>query len=200
MLLDIVILPPKGLREKIGRAVTRSVAGRPTVFVVDNKKLIPHLSLFHLRTSPARVSKVTTQVRIISKKHHTSRVRLLKVEIVGRFLGMTLSNNPKLKKLNREVVAKTRALRTGMMPWTSAGRPKLWEQKNRERYGTQHNIGKTFRPHFTLAILKDHQAAAQATNQLKNLKFSFSAGTIAVCEVNWWHQVTRVIKTFKLKK
>ncbi len=33
---------------------------------------------------------------------------------------------------------------------------------------------------------------------LNNIKFKFTADTIAICEVNFWHQVTRVIKTFKL--
>ena len=69
MLYDIVIVPPKNLRHKIGQRVLSVTRGKPATFVVDNIRLIPHLSLFHVRTSKTQLAKLFHVVEQIIKKY-----------------------------------------------------------------------------------------------------------------------------------
>lgn len=199
MLLDIVILPPQELRQKIGRKMKDAMKGVSSVFFVDNKRLIPHLSLFHISTSPPRIKKLEKIVSNIVNKYRPLQISSTKFMAKGKNGGFELSNTTRLKKLNREMVAACYELRTGSMPWTSENNPTALQRRNRKKYGTQHNIGKAFRPHFTMFKLKDERHTNQIVAKMDKIKFSFIGDTIAICEVDFWHQVTRVLKTFKLR-
>lgn len=110
-----------------------------------------------------------------------------------------LTKTRELESLRRDIFEIAQPLRTGIMPWASQKLPTRREAINRKRFGTEYNVSAaTFRPHFTLAMFKDPSDAQGAFQMLNNIKFKFTADTIAICEVNFWHQVTRVIKTFKL--
>ena len=200
MLLDIVILPPPSLREKIGAKMRQTAKGRKYIFVVDNRKLIPHMSLFHIRTSRARLKKLKEIVGKISKRYRPVVIRSTGFIREGRIVAYELSHNQTLRGLNREIVKNCYNLRTGMMPWTGVGKPKRWEQKNREKYGTQHNIGPSFRPHFTMGKFKSEVDVRKVARQMQSFSFQFQADTVAICEVNFWHQVTRIYKKFILRR
>ena len=63
MLVDIVILPPPEIRRKIGRTIKRSVGKSPAFFVVENQRLIPHLSLWHLRISANEIGNLIEELK-----------------------------------------------------------------------------------------------------------------------------------------
>lgn len=198
MLLDIVILPPKKVRQKLGKKIIQATKGVSTALVVDNKKFIPHLSLFHIRTSRQKLEKeLTTQLRELVKKVKPFMLHSTGMDIAGNWFGIRMANLSKLKKLHLDVLGKSYGLRTGKMPSTSKTLLKI-EKEYRKKYGSRH-ILKLFRPHITLARFRNTDDIATVATKMSNLKIKFPADTIAITEVNFWYQVTRIIKKFKLR-
>jgi len=199
MLFDIVILPPDKLRQKLGAKMKRALQGVPHFLVIDNDKLIPHLSLFHLKIAKKRVPDLFSTVERIAKRHSPMPIQSTgtKFSPTGSgFVFHTLSKPEILVKLHKEVIKKCHQLRTDAVPWNLktliTGRKKIYRQK----YGS-HHILKNFHPHLTMARLKKPDDAAQVLKKMK-MNFKFTAGEIYVCEVNNWLQVFKVLKRFKL--
>lgn len=48
MLLDIVILPPDNIRRQLSIVAKKINKVYPSLCIVDNVTLIPHISLYHL--------------------------------------------------------------------------------------------------------------------------------------------------------
>ena len=196
MLLDIVILPPAKLRERIGQAVLRATRGVACKYVIDNEKLIPHVSLFHIRTSKLRLAELSKIVREIAGQYKPFKIKSKGVR-VGNPLYFWLSNDKNFKKIHRDTVLKSYHLRTGEMPWTSTKLPTKLESYFRKKYGTQHVLGLKS-PHFTLVRLKNKADSQMVARRLSSFKFEFIASEVAICEVNFWHQVTRILKRFRV--
>jgi len=201
MLLDVVILPPWMLRNRLGKKITRATSNSPCVFVVDNKKLIPHLSLFHIKTSKNRSDRLSRLIKEIVKEYHPFKIysQGFKVQFGGKGGGFSLSKSRPLVSLHEEILNKCYHLRTGVMPWPWSALSKLTKQKRiyRRKYGTSY-ILKLFHPHFTMVLLKNGGDSEKVARKMFKTKFVFLADTIAVCEVNFYHQVTKILKTFKL--
>lgn len=201
MLLDIVILPPAELRQRLGKKIREAAKGIPSVFVVDNKKFIPHLSLFHVRTSKNRIKKLESRIREIMKKYRPFELKTLGFYWGGdagrQWVCQNITNPNILTKLHKETVQACHDLRTGMMPSISKKLNKL-EKFYRRKYGSRHLL-KFFRPHFTLGMIKKDTDLERIIKRMRPLKMKFHADIVAITEVNFWHQVTRVIKKFTLK-
>jgi len=199
MLLDIVILPPDKVRQKISKAVTRATKGLDVELIVDNKKLIPHLSLFHINTKKESLSKLEKTIKesILFYTPVSIYQKDLYAEGEGWF-GFTLSKHRELTKLKQRLVVNCYPLKTAMMPWVHKRKPTKLERNNRSKYGVSYNIGKSFWPHFTLGQMSNEKDAKVVVVRLKGFDFSFKADTVALCEVNFWHQVTRVLKKFRI--
>ncbi len=198
MLLDIVILPPIRLRNRLGRLIRQAVNGYPNILVVDNKKLIPHISLFHLKVSPRDLPKIFKTIDQISKNYYSFKISSRGLRVNGQNIALRLSGPAILKKLHHEVLLKCYRLRSGTMPWTAKRKPTALERTYRKKYGSKH-ILKLFAPHLTLAALKNDPDANLVSQKIKKIKFNFTADTLAIGQVNFWHQVTRILKKFKLK-
>ncbi|MFA4818380.1 MAG: hypothetical protein WC621_00905 [Patescibacteria group bacterium] len=196
MLLDIVILPPVKLRERIGKAVLNATQGVAYRYVIDNKKLIPHVSLFHIKTSKTRLSKLS---QIVEEITHQQKSFVIKSERIkpDSTLSLRLSNSQAFKKMHRNMVLKCYHLRTGEMPWTPIDLPTKLEKYFRKKYGTQHVL-RLKEPHFTLVCLKNKTDVQIVAKRLSNMRVKFIVKEVAICEVNFWHQVTRILKRFKI--
>ncbi len=200
MLLDIVILPPAKLRQRIGRAVLQATHGVACKFVIDNKKLTPHVSLFHIRTSKSRLPELSKAVAGALSHHKAFILSAQGVEVhAGDTVGVKLSNPQSFRQLHRAVVLKCYHLRTGVMPWTPVRPPTKLERYFHKRYGTQH-VFRLKTPHVTLVVRIENKADVQqvAKRLKKIMRFSFTTNEIAICEVNWNHQVTRILKRFRV--
>ena len=195
MLLDIVILPPDKVRQKVGKIIPKSVVKQMTL-VVDNKKFIPHISLFHLKINKVGLLKVIKVVEEIVKDYKPLVFESLNYSASNRWLTLFLSSNQYLKKLNTEIINKCFLLRTGTMPWTEDYPPTKQAISNRKKFGN--NGGRSFKPHFTIGVAKSAVDAKEIVDVLKPVKIKFISNQIAVCEVNFWHQVTRVLKKFRI--
>lgn len=174
--------------------------GMATIFAVDNIELIPHLSLFHIRTSRAQLAKLSQSVEQIIGRYSPQKIKTINVKASPSGTVVIFLTKPRqLEKLHRELVGKCKNFCTGQMPWTPKRQPNKIEVLYRRRYGTQHVL-KFFNPHFTLAKLKKLEDAKIVGQKLHKMRFNFMGGTVAICQVNYRHQVTNIIYTFKLEQ
>ena len=197
MLLDIVILPPTGLRKRIGKKIRRATKNLPRIFVVDDTKFTPHLSLWHIKTSKNRIGTITEELKKITKTQRPIKIKTKKFIASKKDkggIGFKINSRKSLTSLRNRVFKRTYPFKTGMMPpfqaygiWTGK------TLKEAKRYGRPLN----FSPHFTMGLLKRADDASKVEKDMKNTKFNFLAKDIYICEVNKFWQVTKIIKRIR---
>jgi len=200
MLLDIVILPPPLLRRRLGLSIKKATKGLGVRYISDNKKLIPHLSLFHIniRTSVNKINKLAQSVEQSLVGYRPVEIKSLSVGVIDNAVYYWLSNNTKLIKLNKKMVASCASFRDGTMPWLPKRQPTSLERRHRKLFGVHYNIGKTFVPHFTMVRMYKDSDANKVVNRIGLKSFKFKANIIALCQVTRRHQVKKVLKEFKV--
>jgi len=197
MLINIVLLPPKELSEKIGRFVRKLSKIYKLQMAVDNKKLLPHISLLHIKTLPSRLSAIIETIKAISQKHQAKPIKLAKPKIGSDYFASNLAQSKTLMALHKEVVLKIHQFKTG---FSSVGnrKGKRLERLYIKKYGAG-NILKYFQPHITLGIVKNPRDLSRIKPVLSKLRFrGFKSNRLALTQVNSRHQVFKIIKEFKL--
>lgn len=198
MELDVVLLPPKKLSRQIGNIA--SAAGKKYAFsvVVDDKKLLPHISLLHLKSNQAKLPGIVSALKAISQKHRKFGLSFGSAFERSLFFHYKISNPVKLYRLHKEIVETISRFRTGIV-WL----PKISENQIQRKYFKLYGVGivvKYFDPHFTLGRLKNpvnKNAAMKFLNSQSLLEFTVDR--LAFAQVNRYHQVIKIIKEFKLK-
>ncbi|MDP3986478.1 MAG: hypothetical protein U1C53_00785 [Candidatus Veblenbacteria bacterium] len=197
MLLDIVVLPPAKERRRLGALAQRLSQDYPARYIVDNKKLIPHVSLYHFRTSQKRLKDVEQVMRMIVTK--TGQFRIAGVALTkGQYsIGLKLQNPPALKRLNKAVLLHCASLRTGSMPNIFSEKMTKQVKQALKDYGTVGTVI-NYEPHITLLANFKSSRVKQKRGAIGNFRVGFSVNELAITEVNCWYQVTRVIKRFRV--
>ena len=203
MLIDIVILPPKSFRKKFGKLGLNLKHRFPAFYAVDNKNLIPHLSLFHIRTNKVeRVTKALPGRLADYKSFAIYPTRFTFHNIGNSYLigGLEIKNTRALQVLHEAAVHGLHKFKSG-----AAFKPqKFYSQKQRyyrTRYGGNPHMLEFYGPHLTLARLKILNPRQKSDlNKLLKVKFgAFKADVVAVAETDKNHQVIKILKQFKLK-
>lgn len=201
MLLDIVILPPKTLRNKIGSTFKKEITKFDYVFTVDNKKLIPHLSLWHLKTSEAEIDRITQELKKVIKKQRSISITTTGLEIDKEYkecLSLSVRESKTLNDFQQKVFQTIHHLRTGVMPQFAAEFRK-WRGKMLEE-AKEYGKPLGFNPHLTAGWMKNDGDAKKVIKNVGKLKFTFLVKEIYICEVNEWWQVKKIIKKIKFKE
>ncbi|MFH1193053.1 MAG: hypothetical protein V1656_01925 [Candidatus Jorgensenbacteria bacterium] len=195
MLLDVVVLPPPELREKVGRKIKKAAAGYPAGFVVDNKKFIPHLSLWHLKTDKSKIDGLAKKLEGVVKHQKPLSIHsaAFNVEpmVQGVIVEFPIRKNAALSVLREKVFSRAYHFKTGIVPpFKPFGIPKGKALVETKKYGRP--LG--FYPHFTMGWLESMKDSRAVQRKMKKTKFSFTAKEIYICEINRWWQVTRIVK------
>lgn len=201
MLIDIVILPPKSVRSKVGKKIQSVTKGFSYLYVVDNVRLIPHLSLFHLRISKFKLRKLEQVVDQIVRKYKPFLLRSTGFVNYNKdtVLHFKISKPAVLSKLNREIIGKCRTLRNGELFFWYKNYP--FSKPDRtyvKKYGSYWDTGKNFDPHLTMVRYKVYSDGPKIAERMKKFSFKFLADTVALCEINKNGQVIKVLKEIKL--
>jgi 2'-5' RNA ligase len=202
MLLDIVILPPKNTRKLIA-TVTKKIAKKyPLRWRVDDRKLIPHITLFHILMKKSDLPKLYEKLERITRKHKQMNLSFTDVRPRSFALGISVKNTPHLYNLHKEVVQNLNQYRTGVTAkkfFFPIKASSSLERQYLKKYGKP-RVLKLFLPHITLCLLKDQSKNEEAKKFAERFKLkTFKADTIAIAEINGYFQVTKILKTFKLK-
>lgn len=197
MIIDIVLLPPKPVSEKIGRFVWQLSKKFKLKMAVDNRKLLPHISLLHLKIDRKKLSNVLKATADISKKHVGMALRFTQVFSDEDYFVYDIFKLSALEKLHEAVVQRVSKFKTG---FSGVGRrsPGKLEKLYIKNYGAG-NILKYFQPHITLGYVRHQKDLLSIAKKLSKLKSArFVANRLAVTQVNHRNQVFKVIKEFKL--
>lgn len=198
MIIDIVLLPPEAVCEKIGKFVRKLSKRYKLQMAVDNRKLLPHISLLHIKTSAKRVSAIASIIRAISGRFSEQALKFTKPKIARDYFVMDLGKTKKLMELHREVVFSAHKFKIGFSGVGNSKDDKL-QREYIQKYGAG-NILKNFSPHITLGIVKWQKDLLDIASALFKQRWpAFSSKRLAITQVNNRHQVFRVLKEFKLK-
>jgi 2'-5' RNA ligase len=200
MLIDIVILPPSNVRSAVQHFNKKLKAQFQLKWVVDNKKLIPHVSLYHIKIEKRKLSDVVNEVGKIAEG-----AKKIPVDFVGAnghypYFGIKTTKSDELYILHKQVVGKLKDQRNGEMPFIHPPKT-LLAKKYAKNYGAIGLFSK-YNPHVTLGAtnkVRDFLALMDNVNKNQKLFKNFTASIIAVAEVDKYWQVVRIIKKFKLK-
>jgi len=199
MLIDIAILPPQNTRKEIGRKVNKEIGDFPNYFVVDNIKLIPHLSLWHMKISKQEVNNIAERLKQIIKKQKQIEISSSGFHASEKFKGcleFKVKKDKDLIELQQKVFKNIYSYKSGIMPSFAASLGFInseEKQQQIEKYGR--SLG--FSPHFTIGWLKDEKDIAEVAKKMREMKFGFFAKEIYICEIDKWWQVKKIIKKIK---
>jgi len=196
MLINIVILPPEKIRNIVGDRMNKEFGNFPNFFVVDNKSLIPHLSLWHLKTSEKRLLEIAEELQRVVDKQKPIKIISSRFREIKKYKGCVefpVKTNKSLDILQKKVFQKIYHYKAGSMPPFASflklprTNKKILEVK---KYGR--SLG--FHPHFTMGWLKNEKDISGVVKNMQKVKFNFLTKEIYICEVDRWWQVKRVIK------
>lgn len=199
MEFDIVLLPPKKLSRQIGNIVREADRNFGFSVVVDDRKLLPHISLLHLKSRQAKLSGVISALKVISLKHRKFGLSFGSTFERSLYFHYKIGKTVKLYWMHKEVVETVSGFRTGTV-WLPKSPQNQIQKKYFKFYGVG-NVLNFFDPHFTLGRLKNSAYKKTAIKFLNSQSLpKFTIDRLAVTKVNKHHQVVKIIKEFKLKK
>lgn len=179
MQAHFVVLPPTNVAKKCGELAKKYSKKFPSYFALDNKRLIPHITLFTLEINKKNwldAQKSTAQILGKFKKLNLAISRhsyYLRQD--GDWLALKIKQSTYLSKLRTELFSTLKKL--------DASGIKL----------------KHYSPHITLTKFKPGYRAKAATKGSQLIKLNFTANTVAICQDAGFSQVYKIIKQFKLK-
>ena len=200
MFLDIVILPPADISRAVGKLTAKLARSFLFRMRVDNKKLYPHISLYHLLLPRGRVKTVVAEVsRLVAEQ---KRIPITFQEVRGGkvYFGASVKNTKALFRLHQKILLGLRKFHVGVPKAPRGASQPAQPTPYLKKFGLE-NVLKSFWPHITLLGLKykeDAEEVLRAANREKYLE-NFFADNVSVAAVNRYWQVYKVIKTFKLK-
>ena len=103
MELDIVLLPPKRLCEKIGQSMLNLAKYCKFWFVVDNRKLKPHISLLHLKASQKNLSLIFQATQKMAFKYSSIKFSKPHFHKGRKFLTIGFSIPSSLYRLHKSI-------------------------------------------------------------------------------------------------
>jgi len=170
-----VILPPKSVRIFAGKIAPKVAGLHAHWFVVDNRKLIPHNTLFSVQLPKAKLHSLFRQASEVLQNHKPFQLRIIGFETDdGGWLALDIKSDKNLNRLRSDLAKKI----------------------NKNGFVTK--LRQPYRPHLTLTKFKQEQIAQEVKFELKPIKKEFIADSIAICLSNNFSQVTKILKTFKL--
>lgn len=200
MLIDIVILPPSNVRKTL-RGFNKQLRKQLKLkWIVDNKSLIPHISLFHIRVDKEKINEIISGVSKISETTKKFPIEFLQANGHYPYFGINTTKSSKLYSLHQQVIKELKDLRKGEMPFIHP--PKTLLTKGyAKKYGAT-GIFARYNPHITLGSIRrdvDFPLVLDKVNIKKKLFKAFLADTIAVAKIDKYWQVIKILKEFKLK-
>ena len=202
MELDVVLLPQKALNRQLGGLVSKIGKNIPLAIAVDGNKLLPHISLLHIEAGLKKIPKILKVLEDLTLNTKGLELQFGKKNMAAgvfkSFFQITIRPNQKLFALHKSIVKNISPLRQGMVLIPPKS-PTPLQKRYLKKYGVG-NVLEFFSPHFTLGKIKNANDTKKLLALLSKSKFkSFLATRLALAKVDDNHQVTKVIKEFKLK-
>ncbi|OGG58854.1 hypothetical protein A2765_00540 [Candidatus Kaiserbacteria bacterium RIFCSPHIGHO2_01_FULL_56_24] len=198
MRIDIVLLPSKKVSDALGGISASLHRKIPMVFCVDNKKLLPHVSLYHLNVRQQQLNSLSNTVSKLAHKRKAIPVRITGSTKGKNWFSLNINKPRALTLLHTDVVKTCKKFHDGPMRWPTPITTRQ-ERAYVKKYGAP-NVLKNFSPHFTLGWTKREKDLKRIVDELKKMESrELDIQRIAIAEVDVHCQVFRIIKELKLK-
>lgn len=200
MLLDIVILPPRDFRKKLSRLSDSVKKVTPLSWRVDDASLVPHISLNHIKVETRVLHALEQDLAIISKSVKKLPLKIRGPNYFRNYFGLDVFLNSALYNLHTQVLKKLNCYSAGpMKPIFPFKKTNLLQTCYIKKYGKP-GVLRYFHPHITLGWQKKILNDKKIDRILEQFKgFSFIADELSVCKIDKFWQVTKILKTFRLK-
>lgn len=196
MLLDIVVLPPKELSSAIARAARGLKKEFSFDYLVDDKHLLPHISLYHLQIQAKDLPVVIRVLKELARTQNKITVQLGTVEAKRTIFAYPLLKSKQWQKLHEVVVRNLMDLRNGVMRAAFNFPP--GSEDVVKKYGSPFVMELNW-PHITLGRTTSADDIPSVLKIVPKAKpFKFDVTEIAIAEVNTEWQVKRIIKKIQL--
>ncbi len=197
MLLDIVILPPPVFRMKFADAARIFSRKIRVKFFVDNRRLLPHISLYHLKArAPSPVIAQIARIASTTKRLRIAPVGFqIKPSGINSYFGLVIVLDRKLSMLHSRIVRDLSKKRSGdAFEMKTNYSPE--QRRNFKKYGSP-NVLRSYQPHITACKFSSPRIFSMP--HFDQAFPPFTATHIALAATDRNHQVTKVIKKFKLQ-
>jgi len=193
---DVVILPPPPVRD-YAIELSRRLRRRGGRWTLGTRAFLPHISLYHIPVARENLDAFVEQLQRVAQTAAWGRLTT-----IGFDMPLLMLDKPAwLDALCRKVIARTAqffdwdygAEKKWSLRWF-AGRRLQMAERYLQRYGTP-MYGMNFRPHITLTVFDDPNAARDVKLPLRRM--SFAVDRIHVCELGESHTCQRIVREIR---
>jgi len=199
--VGIILLPSEEVSQAAIQLSRDVAADFKTFYVLGKESCLPHISLYHAAFPERKVPQVKRELKTLSEKFTPFSVKLSNVfwQEEG-WLDLQAGKNESLVNLHRAVVQTLNPFREGSIMASdelafSSYSPE--EQNNLKLYGYRHAVS-LFRPHLTITRLQEGDVVSVA-QKLKGVAFTFSAKTLAMCQLGEHGTCKELLGEFELR-
>lgn len=177
----IVILPPAAIRTSAARAARVAAGLGKTSIIVDNKKWIPHITLCRFVCEKSVVGDIAMAMQKVARQYKSIPLEV-KTYFASKEGGLfwSLKKHPQLKKLREDVFAATTMYNAGG--------------------GEYAQLKSSYLPHITLVAFSVATDAEMVKRKLPKINVAFTGPVIALTLSGEYGQVSKILKSFRLKK
>jgi hypothetical protein len=196
---NIVLYPPMDVRRRSVK-ISKKLHQQCSLFIVDDKSLIPHVTLYQVAFAKKDIKRVITVLKQIAS---TTTAFFLKSSAYanGRtgFVNIGFKKSSYLRILQQTVVTRVNGTLYGNIkaPGTLPKGINKAMRTSYRSYGYCH-VGRSYYPHITFTKFDVFRPTAFSDIPLK--KFSFKADTIALCSLGEHGTCTKLIKRFPMRE
>ncbi len=199
MLIDIIVLPPANIRKNIAGLNKNLKENFAFKWTVDNKKLIPHISLFHINIKKSKLGEIMSKTSEVLKRVSPLEISFTAADGRYPYIGIKTDKTDTLFNLHKKVIDNLKIFRVKAMPFIH--KPKTFlDNQYAKKYGVIEVLTK-FNPHITMGSVKnedDFTKVLDKINSNREILQNFTADTVALAEIDKYWQVKKIIKKLKL--
>ncbi len=179
--LNVVLLPDSKTTDEL-IALSESLGRQfPTVFTLDTKDHLPHLSLYPARYPLRNQGRVEEEIKTIAGSLQGMDVALERYSEFSGFVFFNVLKDRALQDLHDTVFAVLNDLREGQVSDVVVKLRGLTPQlRANVKRGGQVFIGEDYDPHITLGYIQDRELARHAITTLLKRPIQFIPSAIAI--------------------
>lgn len=193
---NIAIYPPASILKKV-LAVSKQLRSKDSLFVLDNKKYFPHLTLYMVELPLKNIPQVKNELLKLSNSFQSFTIQPLGCRHYKEgYTNITYRRSRELNKLQRQVIALIRPWSKNFMKEKdsfSTDTISKTELKNLTHYGYR-EVGTTFSPHITFTKLK--KFTPSVFSDIEKINFSFHVKRIGLFYLSKYGTCRKLIRLF----
>ncbi len=199
--LNIAIFPDENTRSQ-AIALSQSInETTESYFTLDESNYLPHISVYHAIYEESVKNKLTKVVADIAKKTSAFDIRLSEYDYFADYLFLNASVSNELYELHMNLLNACNPLRSQIITDSILELIKN-NQINEQQIALVTKYGhplteKFFRPHITLARLKDSSAVSETIEKLPKQEIAMKVNGLAIVNIGPHGTCNQIFETFQ---